>query len=74
MFSCRRALAEPPFRQECLGRVEVTRVPMYAVRMKGKLRPFRYDSVNGLSGIVNQIDKGVPLQLAEYLSTLTLVY
>ena len=43
MFSCRRALAEPPLRQEYLGRVEVTRVPMYAVRVKGELRPLRYD-------------------------------
>ena len=47
---------------------------MYAVCMKGKLRPFRYDSVNGLSGMVKQINKGVLLQLAEYLGTLTLVY
>ena len=45
MFSCRRAFAEPPLRKECLGRVEVTRVPMYAVRVKGELRPLRYDSV-----------------------------
>ena len=35
----RRALAEPPFRQECLGRVKVACIQMYAVRMERKLRP-----------------------------------
>ena len=37
--------------------MEVTRVPMYAVRMKGELRPLRYDSATGLSVIVIQIDE-----------------
>ena len=39
VFSCRRALAEPPFGQECLGRVKVACVSMYAVYMKQNLRP-----------------------------------
>ena len=47
---------------------------MYAVCMKGELCPLGYDSVADLSEIVNQIAGGVPLQLAKYFSTFTLVY
>jgi len=41
VFSRGCALAEPSFRQECFWRIEVTRVPMDAVDMKGELRLLR---------------------------------
>ena len=77
VFSRRRSLAEPPFRQERLRRVEVACVPMYAVRVERKLRPLRYDSAIGirnfLSEIRDRIDGSVPLQLAKYFGTLALI-
>jgi len=36
--SCGCALAEPSLRQECVGRVEVSPVPLDAVGVKGELR------------------------------------
>jgi hypothetical protein len=47
VFSRGRALAEPSFRQERVGRVEVTRVPMNAVGVKSKLCLFRNDPEHG---------------------------
>jgi hypothetical protein len=47
VFSCRRALAEPSFGEERIGRVEVSRVSMYAVCMKGELCPLGDDSAIG---------------------------
>ena len=44
VFPWRRALAEPSFGKERIWRVEVARVSMDAVRMKGELRPLRNDS------------------------------
>ena len=44
MFPCGRALAEPSFRKESIWCVEVTLVPMDAVRMKEELSPLRDNS------------------------------
>ncbi len=46
VLSRRRALAEPSFRQERLGRVEVTPVPMNTVGVKGDLRLLRDDAAH----------------------------
>ncbi len=47
VFSRGRALAEPSFRQERVGRVEVTGVPMNAVGVKSELCLFRNDPEHG---------------------------
>jgi len=44
VLSFRSILAEPPFWKESLWRVEVTFVPMDAVRMKEELSPLRDNS------------------------------
>ena len=47
VFSRRRALAEPSFWQERVGRVEVTSVPMDAIGVQNELRLFGDDPAHG---------------------------
>jgi hypothetical protein len=58
--------------------VEVTRVSMYAVCMKGELRPLRDDSAVGwMASELRSGDQtygGAHLQLPEYFGTLALVH
>jgi len=74
VLSCGRALAKPAFRQECVGRVEVSPVPLDAVCVKGELRRLRNDQLPKYFGTSTLVHGALRPAWNSGLKTKDLVY